>query len=203
MSIRSYISGRDSDPVVVANRCDMIDKETTMKELAVLVSQALEEEGITATLSGGGAVSIYSDNAYQSADLDFISSERNSVLERAIVKLGFSKSGSSRMFEHPETDWYLEFPPGPLGFGDTYIDPAELPILETEYGPLRIITPTLSIADRLAAYWYHGDRQTWDQAIEVVKRQSIDWDYLYHWAEKERQAKADIDKLRVHQESMQ
>jgi len=49
-----------------------INSKTSLQELAVIISTALERAGITATLSGGAAVSIYSDNAYLSADLDFV-----------------------------------------------------------------------------------------------------------------------------------
>ena len=174
----------------------MIDNKTTVQEIAALVSSALEQAGITATLSGGAAVTIFSDNAYESADLDFVTSERNKEIATVVESLGFTRAGRSRMFEHPETDWYLEFPPGPLGFGDTHVETSELPLLITEFGPLRIITPTLCVVDRLAACWYHGDRQTWDQAIEVAKRQVIDWEFVYDWAEKENQSKQEVDKLR-------
>ena len=47
-----------------------ITTETTVDELAAIISQALEAAGIIATLSGGGAVSIYTSNEYQSEDLD-------------------------------------------------------------------------------------------------------------------------------------
>jgi len=179
----------------------MIDKNTSLEELAVLVSNALEDANVAATLSGGAAVTIFSDNAYISADLDFVSSESSKLLESAVQSIGFTRVNSSRMFEHPDTDWYIEFPPGPLGFGETYVDAAKLPFLETKFGPLRVITPTLCVVDRLAACWYHGDRQTWDQAIEVAKRQQIDWDYVYAWAKNERRSKDDIDKLRVEAKS--
>ena len=49
-----------------------IGEETTLIELATRVSEALESAGIVATLSGGGAVSIYTENRYQSSDLDFV-----------------------------------------------------------------------------------------------------------------------------------
>ena len=52
------------------------------------------------------------------------------------------------MFEHPESDWYIEFPPSPLGFGDTYVDAQKIPKLDTIYGQIRIITPTLCVIDR-------------------------------------------------------
>ena len=93
-----------------------------MAEVAAIVSGALEDAKITATLSDGAAVTIYSDNAYESADLDFVSSESNKVIEQVIKEIGFTQSGGGRMFEHPGSDWYIEFPPGPLGFGDTYVD---------------------------------------------------------------------------------
>jgi len=173
-----------------------IDKYTSLEELAVLVSTALAEAGIVATLSGGAAVSIYSDNAYESADLDFVTSEGHKMLASVIGELGFVRYQGSRLFEHSDCEWLVEFPPGPLGFGDTIVDAKDIPLLGTKYGQLRIITPTLSILDRLAAYWYHGDNQTWDQALEVAKRQEIDWDYVYDWASSERQNKEEIDKLR-------
>ena len=174
----------------------MISEATTLEELAVLISKALEGAGVLATLSGGAAVSIYSDNAYESADLDFVTSEQHKILKNIVAGLGFRQSASLRLFEHPDIDWYVEFPPGPLGFGDKYVSAEDLPMLNTQHGPLRIITPTLSILDRLAAFWYHNDRQTWDQAVEVAKRQKIDWDYVYAWARSERQDRSDIDKLR-------
>ena len=151
---------------------------------------------ITLEKAGIAAVSIYSDNAYESANLDFVTSEGKKALQSALRELGFSQSGGSRMFEHPHTEWYIEFPPGPLGFGDTFIDLKDVPLLTTQFGQLRIITPTLSVMDRLAAFWYHFDRQCWDQAIEVAKRHPIDWEYVRMWARKEKQDQADIEKLR-------
>jgi len=59
-----------------------IDGSTSILEIASLVSQALEAEGIVAVLSGGAAVSIYSDNKYESFDLDFITSARNTGIAK-------------------------------------------------------------------------------------------------------------------------
>lgn len=98
-----------------------ITRQTSAVEIAALVSQALESAGITATLSGGGAVSIYSSNEYESWDLDFITNARNDVIAEAIDVLGFRHVAGVRQFEHPESDYYVEFPPGPLAFGETIV----------------------------------------------------------------------------------
>ncbi len=94
-----------------------INANTTAMELAALVSQALEAAGITATLSGGGAVSIYTHNQYQSNDLDFVTLERRDRLSAALAPYGFTLASDRRHFTHPDTTFFLEFPAAPLEFG--------------------------------------------------------------------------------------
>jgi len=174
-----------------------ITTETTVEELATTISQTLEAAGVIATLSGGGAVSVYTKNEYQSRDLDFVTAASHKELRDAIAPLGFRESRNPRLFEHPETEWFVEFPPSPLGFGELFMDHDEIPVLDTSNGPLRIITPTLSVMDRLAAYWYHYDRQCWDQAILVARSREVDWDAIYAWARDEGRHKSEIDRLRA------
>ena len=174
----------------------MIIRDTTLEELAVLISQALSARNIVATLSGGSAVSIYANNEYESADLDFVTSSPHSALANAIKPLGFRPTGNTRLFEHPNTEWLVEFPPGPLAFGLTSVQHEDVPVLATRYGPLRIITPTLSVLDRLAAYYYFKDNPSWDQAVMVAKHQKVNWADVYAWAENENQSRADVDRLK-------
>lgn len=117
-----------------------VDASTSIEELAAAVSQALEGAGIRATLSGGGAVTVYSENEYESADLDFITSARNDLIARALEPLGFCHRPGKREFTHPGTDYYVEFPPGPLAFGGTVISDSDAAVVETAFGPLRIVT---------------------------------------------------------------
>ena len=174
-----------------------ITTDTTVEELAAVISQALDAAGIIATLSGGGAVSIYTSNEYQSEDLDFVTAASHKQLRSVIKPLGFAASRTPRQFEHPDTHWLIEFPPSPLGFGELVVDSRRLPILQTAHGPLRIITPTLSVLDRLAACWYHKDAQCWDQAVMVARNQSVDWDTIYNWARGEGKDRSEIDRLRA------
>lgn len=167
----------------------MITKNTTLAELAAIVSDALERSEIVATLSGGAAVSIYSENRFESEDLDFVTVARAKELKKALEPLGFKHTGTPRLsvFEHPKTNWYLEFPPAPLGFGGSYVDPSECAVLKTSVGKIRIITPTHSIMDRLisAAVW--KDAQSLEQALLVAEHQrdNIDWNELDRWVTRE------------------
>ena len=112
-----------------------ITSKTSLQELAVIVSQALEAAGIVGTLSGGAAVSIYTNNRYQSYDLDFVTSAAKSKLGRAVEALGFVESEAKRLFAHPDTSWLLEFPAGPLGFGAKVVDASCLEAIDTLFGP--------------------------------------------------------------------
>lgn len=167
----------------------MITDKTTVLEFAAIISDALERAGIVATLSGGAAVSIYSQNRYVSEDLDFVTVAVVEDLRVALEPLGFRHTGRPRLsvFEHPKSRWYVEFPPAPLSFGTTYIDPSKCALIDTGVGRLRIITPTYSVMDRLiaAAAWH--DPQSLEQALLVAEHQfdKIDWDEVDRWVKHE------------------
>lgn len=93
-----------------------ITKATTREELAALVTQALRKEGLDPVLVGGAVVSIYTDNKYESRDLDFIVSASSDVVNEVMKKMGFKKSGKN--FYHPKSEFTVEFPMGPLAIGD-------------------------------------------------------------------------------------
>lgn len=160
-----------------------------MEQLATLVSQELENAGITATLSGGAAVSIYSENQYESVDLDFVTAALVDELKTALEPLGFVHTGRPRLsvFDHPKTIWYLEFPPAPLSFGGTYVDPSDCIRIDTGTGYLRIITPTHSIMDRLIAAAAWNEPQSLEQALMVTTHSfdKVDWQVIDDWVARE------------------
>jgi hypothetical protein len=106
-------------------------------------------------------------------------------LRVALEPLGFRHSGNPRLsvFEHPETVWYVESPPAPLGFGGTYVNPSSCALIKTNFGNLRIITPTQSVMDRLIAAVAWNEPQSLEQALLVVAHQidKIDWEELGRW----------------------
>lgn len=162
---------------------ERITGSTTIEELAGIVSVALETAGINAVLSGGAVVSIYTHNEYESGDLDFVSSASTSTLESAIGSLGFVRRG--RMFSHPRTPLFVEFPAGPLAIGDQLIRPTDVAKRQTPAGILRLLTPTQCVMDRLAAYIHWNDLQSLDQAVMVASRQGVVLSRIEKWAKRE------------------
>lgn len=170
-----------------------INAQTSLLEIAVLVSEALVDAQIPAVLGGGGAVTQYSNNEYISNDLDFITVARNKVIAPVVARLGFQPQGKD--FVHPDSRIFIEFPPGPLSFGDRYIDHSETTILDTKFGKLRIITPTQCVMDRLSWFIHQNDKQAREQAIMVAIQQEIDWDNVRSWAEAEGANIALVDEI--------
>jgi hypothetical protein len=174
----------------------LISKDLTLAEIAAIVSDALTKAGITAVLSGGGAVSVYSKNEYQSDDLDFITPADSGRLAEIMTKLGFVKQG--RHFE-PNTYYLVEFPPSPLMIGERYVDYQECTVQKIGELELRILTPTLCVMDRLAGFYHWNDRQNLDQGVTVAKRHPIDFKEVRSWSRKEGQMikyQEVIDRLR-------
>ena len=171
-----------------------ITAESSLQEIAAIVSTALESAGIPAVLGGGGAVTHYSENEYMSTDLDFITVARNKVIAPVVAELGFCQEGKD--FYHPESTFFLEFPPGPLSFGDQYVDSSQTTTLKSKYGSVRIITPTQCVMDRLVWFKHGNDPQAREQAVMVAKRNQIDWDGVRTWAKIEGISDADIRAIR-------
>jgi len=75
---------------------------------------------ITATLSGDAAVSTYTNNAYQSKDLDFVTAALVADISPVLSELGFIHAGVPRLsqFSHPEVEWFVEFSPASVSWND-------------------------------------------------------------------------------------
>lgn len=168
-----------------------------LAEVGAVISSALQEEGIAATLSGGAVVTIYSHNEYQSKDLDFVTAAQLSVLKPVLERLGFIHTGVPRLsqFTHPDIDWFVEFPPTPIAFGHYHVRHEDCAVLDTPSGPLRLISPTQSVMDRLAAAIAWNDPQSWDQAVMVAARQQIDWTALESWFKNEGAGERDFSRF--------
>lgn len=158
-------------------------REMNVQELGAFISCHLQKYGLEITLTGGSCVTIYTNNQYKSMDLDFVETyfTKRKDLKRYLAELGFEEE--NRYFKHPETDYFIEFPPGPLAVGGEPIK--EINIIHTEVGDLQIISPTECVKDRLASFFFWNDRQCLSQAVLVARSNEINLAEIKRWSLKE------------------
>lgn len=158
-------------------------KELDLLQLVAYISNHLIDSGIECTLSGGACVSIYSNNDYLSKDLDFIENYVHTRLEikNSMEKIGFIEK--NRYFVHPDSEFFVEFPTGPLAVGSERI--TDIIEIEVSDWILRIISPTECVKDRLAAYYFWSDLECLNQAIMVSKSNIINFNEVKRWSEVE------------------
>jgi hypothetical protein len=165
-------------------------------ELAAYVQDYLQADGIQVVLSGGSAVSFYSNNKYASKDLDLINTgfAKRSRIKSIMEKLDFKEQG--RYFVHPETVFFIEFPDGPLSVGEEQVK--EVSEFELKTGTLKVLSPTDCVKDRLCAFYFWNDLQGLEQALLVAKSQTVDLKEIRRWSKvegKDREHKIFTGKL--------
>lgn len=167
--------------------------ELTIGELAAFIAEHLRSKGVETVLVGGACISIYSANEYSSFDLDFIitgSSTRKTVRD-ALNEINFTEE--NRYFVNPHTPFFVEFPSGPLAIGDE--PPSAISTLRFSTGNLRLLSPTDSVKDRLAAFYHWKDQQSLEQAILVARDHVIDVVEVGRWSAHEGFAEVFVQKV--------
>jgi len=160
-----------------------IRRTSSLPTVALAVGDALRRAGIRAVLTGGACAAVHTSGKHSSVDADFIllgEVERRD-LDEALGTLGFRRTGDR--YVHPNTDFYVEFPRGPLAIGaDDDIRP-----VEHVSGPRRCLTlsATDSCRDRLAAFYHWNDRQSLSIAVEIAVRNRIRWSVVERWSRAE------------------
>src|SRR5262249_44619189 len=143
----------------------MISEESTLTDVAFEVCTALDQVGFTAVLTGGGAATYYSAEAYLSQDLDFILTLCGGPGEERLSELGFKRTGD--FYVHDKSVFSLDFPRGPLAVGDEIIE--RWRTIRRSKQILHVLTPTDSCRDRLASFLFWNDLRGLEQALIVYK----------------------------------
>jgi len=158
-------------------------RNMSQAELAAYVQDALQVEDIKVVLSGGSAVSFYSSDKYVSKDLDLINASfsKRSKIKSVMEKIGFKEKGC--YFINPETQFFVEFPDGPLSVGEEPVK--EVSEFELTTGTLRVVSPTDCVKDRLCAFYFWNDQQGLAQAVLVAKSQKVDLKEIKRWSKAE------------------
>lgn len=159
-----------------------VTKSTPLEAVAALVCEALQQHKIEAILVGGAVVSIYTLNEYQSYDLDFILPGLEKDVDKAMQSLGFTK-GKSRHWIHAENPFFVEFPGSVVAIGNS--TDVEIQKLKTAAGVIKLLSPTSSVMDRLAAYYHWNDRQCLNQAVMIALKHPINMKRIENWSKRE------------------
>lgn len=162
----------------------MIDwTKIALKEFAGYISEELRKRGIETILVGGACVTIYSNNRYQSYDIDYITYEDMGKVKKALKELGFTEK--QKYFLHKDCPWFIEFvsPPVAIGNEPIYI----FNKVQTSLGVIKMLRPVDSVKDRLANFYHWNDKEGLDQAINICCEQEIDLSEIEQWSRKENQ----------------
>jgi len=157
-----------------------LSQRSSLGAVAAVVASGLRGQRIDAVLTGGACASIYSGGAYHSRDLDFVvvGSVRQATMDAAMAASGFVRRGDR--YVHPRARFYVEFPRGPLAIGAEHrIRPVTRP---TAHGRIRMLSPTDSCRDRLAAFYHWGDRQSLTVAAWIAARNRVGMAVLRRWS---------------------
>lgn len=163
-------------------------------DLAGLIGQTLTDHSIDAVLTGGSCVAIHSNEQWVSDDLDFIDisyADKNKIVA-ALATIGFSNEGAGhRYYVHPDCEYPIEFPTGPLAIGNEAPIPEDgIAEIETAQGTFKILSTTNCVKDRLINYILYNDRQCLEQARYVAQNKPVDMNNITSWL---RQENSDID----------
>jgi len=152
-----------------------------MRKAAKIIQKLDENKSVNSLLVGGACVSIYSDNRYQSSDLDFATYGELKPIEKALAKLGFKRIG--RQFSQDQCPYLIDFVNPPISIGHESIH--QFSTLKTSVGSLQLLSPTDCVKDRLASFFYWNDAQALEQALMVAEDHAIDLKDLKRWAKAE------------------
>lgn len=155
----------------------------SVEEIGAVICSHLKKNGLDVVLSGGACVTIYSNNQYESRDLDFVSDDSLNRLDPMMAELGFARKGQQRHYENSKCPYFVEFPPSPLTVGEEFV--RKTAIIKNKFGRLRLLRPADSVKDRLAAFYHWNDRQSLDQAVMICKTKRIDLREIRQWSKKE------------------
>jgi hypothetical protein len=161
----------------------------SLKELAAYISHYLRNNGVPNVLTGGACVSIYTENRYQSFDLDFVNIDGvvMSRISSLLKEIGFEEK--ARIFVSDKAKFSVDILNPPLSVGRQQIKTVNTIVVGKM--TLELLTPTDSMKDRLAAFYFWNDHQAFEQAKLIQTYNEVDFEEIRKWSEIE----GELDKF--------
>lgn len=152
-----------------------------LKEAAAAVHASLVGGGHEPILGGQACAAIYGGQTIKSRTLEFAIREFSVTKVNALMgALGFLPK-EARTYTNVSCPFEVVLVAAPLTVGDDAIDGSRM--IKTSSGPLRMLTPTDCVRQRLSMFYRWGDRSALAEAVQVAKRQAIDMDLVCRWSE--------------------
>ncbi|MBS3816552.1 MAG: nucleotidyltransferase [Candidatus Thermoplasmatota archaeon] len=146
-----------------------------------ILTERLEEKGITPVVIGGAAVEFYTRDWYSTGDIDLaIDKRKRDEFHEVMEEFDFEKEG--RMWTREDLNLYVEIP------GDINdIDEERLTEVETEAGRTYVIGLEDIIFDRIQAAEHWESKSDREQAVRMGASfyDEIDWDHVRKRCKKE------------------
>ena len=135
-------------PLIVFRRSGGDQINTAMQQLDQVIQQnsSVSEE----MASTSEELAAQAEQLQAAIEFFNIGNGDRTAARKVAKKIGFPEK--HRYFIHPDTEFFVEFPAGPLTVGDERVH--EVTIRDTVAGRLRLLSPTDCIKDRLAAFFY-------------------------------------------------
>ena len=173
---------------VLERRCRVspITEKSSLEDVCFAVCTALAHAGTVAVLTGGSAATYYAAHAYQSGDADFIITFSSDTARagNALRELGYHENGGT--YHHDKSIFTVEFPPGPLAIGNELVSSYDTVQRGREF--LYVLSRTDCVRDRLASFYFFGDRSALAAAIAVAKSDRVNLSSIRRWSDKEGEA---------------
>jgi hypothetical protein len=156
------------------------------RELAAFVCEHLQASGIDTVLTGGACVTILTSNSYESCDLDFVNVAEAPLakIEAALLRIGFVSDG--RIYVNKKVKYSIDILNPPLAIGAEKITATNTITVKKMH--LKMLTPTDSVRDRLAAFYFWNDLQALEQALMVARDNDVDLAVIRRWSKKENES---------------
>lgn len=163
-----------------------ITETSSLEDVCFAVCTALAYTGTIAVLTGGSAATYYAPHAYQSGDADFIITFSSDTAGggNALRELGYHEIGGT--YHHDKNIFTVEFPPGPLAIGNDLVSSYDTVQRGSEI--LYVLSRTDCVRDRLASFFFYGDRSALAAAIAVEQSGQVNLSSIRRWSEKEGEA---------------
>lgn len=153
----------------------------SFREVAAVIAAKLAENGHEAVLTGKSCAAFYCGNASDINSIEFAIRrfEPESVF-KVMSAMGFYPR-DDHTFASKKIAYEVVLFPMPIAIGDDVAN--EVGVVRTKKGPLKVLTPTDCLRQRLSIYYRWGEELAFAQAVKIARSHKVDMDLVRRWSD--------------------